>query len=328
MTLAIPTEEAKTTVPLGMLRCPATQEPVEADGDWLCSGERRYPIIDGIPILVDENLSPLSVDEIQHRAFIDKPSYGRRLVRRLIPKRTPAIGAAERYRAFRKAVLESNPGTARVLIVGGGILGEGVHELVDQARIELIETDVYLGPRVAIVCDGHYLPFADETFDGVVVQAVLEHVLDPARVVSEIHRVLKPRGVVYAETPFMQQVHEGPYDFTRWTETGHRRLFRMFEALDTGVTAGPATALLWSLCYFVRSLPRRRSQLQLVLEKAVMLAFFWLPRLDYYLVRHEAATDGASGVYFLGTKHSEPVADIDVLMHYRGTIARPVRRPR
>jgi SAM-dependent methyltransferase len=315
-------------VPPSMLRCPATREPLEVDGDWLCSGEHRYPIIDGIPVLVDETLSPLSLDEIRQRAFIDKPSRARRLARRLIPKRTPAIGAAERYRVFRKAVLELTDGTARVLIVGGGILGEGAHELVDQAGIDLVETDVYLGPRVAIVCDGHHLPFADETFDGVVVQAVLEHVLDPTRVVSEIHRVLKGRGVVYAETPFMQQVHEGPFDFTRWTETGHRRLFRMFEALDTGVTAGPATVLLWSLCYFARSLPRRRSQLQVVLEKAVILAFFWLPRLDYYLVRHAAATDGASGVYFLGTKSGEPVADLEILTRYRGTIARPIRRPR
>jgi SAM-dependent methyltransferase len=315
-------------VPPNMLRCPATQEPLEVDGDWLCSGERRYPIVGGVPVLVDEDLSPLSVDEIRRRAFIDEPSCLRRLVRRFIPKRTLAIGTAERFRAFRKAVLEMNDGCAKVLIVGGGILGEGVHELVDHAGIDLVETDVYLGPRVAIVCDGHHLPFPDGTFDGVVVQAVLEHVLDPCRVVSEIHRVLKPRGIVYAETPFMQQVHEGPNDFTRWTETGHRRLFRMFQALDTGVTAGPATVLLWSLCYFVRSLPRRRSQIQVVLEKAVVLAFFWLPRLDYYLLRHQAATDGASGVYFLGTKGSEPVTDLEILRQYRGTITRPMRRPR
>jgi SAM-dependent methyltransferase len=316
-------------VPLSALRCPVTQEPLEMDGQWLRAGDHSYPIIDGIPVLVNEAVSStLSVDEIRRRVSIDKPSRVRRLIRRLVPKRTPPIGAAERYRAFRKAILELNDGSARALIVGGGVLGEGAHELVDQVGIDLVETDVYLGPRVAIVCDGHHLPFADETFDGVVVQAVLEHVLDPPRVIAEIYRVLKPRGIIYAETPFMQPVHEGPYDFARWTETGHRRLFRMFEALDTGVTAGPATSLLWSLCYFARSLPRRRSQLQLVLEKAVILAFFWLPRLDYYLVRHDAATDGASGVYFLGCKSNEPVTDIDVLMSYRGTISRPVRRRR
>jgi 2-polyprenyl-3-methyl-5-hydroxy-6-metoxy-1,4-benzoquinol methylase len=45
--------------------------------------------------------------------------------------------------------------------------------------------------------------FGDGTCDAVVVQAVLEHVLQPDVVVAEIHRVLRPDGLVYAETPFM-----------------------------------------------------------------------------------------------------------------------------
>jgi SAM-dependent methyltransferase len=40
------------------------------------------------------------------------------------------------------------------------------------------------------------------------IQAVLEHALDPPVVVAEIYRVLKPGGLVYADTPFMQRVHE------------------------------------------------------------------------------------------------------------------------
>ena len=36
-------------------------------------------------------------------------------------------------------------------------------------------------------------------------------------------------GIVYAETPFMQQVHEGAYDFTRYTVLGHRYLFKKFK---------------------------------------------------------------------------------------------------
>jgi ubiquinone/menaquinone biosynthesis C-methylase UbiE len=67
------------------------------------------------------------------------------------------------------------------------------------------------------VADGHQLPIADGSVDGVWIQAVLEHVLDPSIVVQEIHRVLTPGGVVYAETPFMQPVHEGAYDFTRFS---------------------------------------------------------------------------------------------------------------
>ncbi len=83
----------------------------------------------------------------------------------------------------------------------------------------------------------------DESFDGVICQAVLEHVLDPYRCVEEIHRVLRPNGLVYAETPFMQQVHGGTHDFTRFTHLGHRRLFRKFAEVDSGVVCGPGMAL-------------------------------------------------------------------------------------
>ena len=67
---------------------------------------------------------------------------------------------------------------------------------------------------------------------------MLEHVLDPAQVVAEIHRVLGKDGVVFANTPFMQQVHEGAYDFTRFTLSGHRWLFRNFDLLEAGTSAG------------------------------------------------------------------------------------------
>ena len=55
--------------------------------------------------------------------------------------------------------------------------------------------------------------------------------------------VYKDDGLVYADTPFMQQVHMGRYDFTRFTYLGHRRLFRKFEEIDSGAVSGPAMAL-------------------------------------------------------------------------------------
>jgi SAM-dependent methyltransferase len=314
------------TVPAAdILRCPLTREPlVERDGR-LESSTERYPILAGIPILLNGQQSLFSAEQVSRPAPVDI-SPARRLVRVLLPTRTPEGGTALRYRRFVEAV-RARGGGRRVLVIGGGQLGQGTEALTDAPDLELVETDVYIGPRTMIVCDGHHLPFADGSFDGVVIQAVLEHVLDPPAVVAEIHRVLAPGGLVYAETPFLQQVHEGAYDFTRWTESGHRRLFRMFEAIDTGVTTGPAIALLWSLCYFARSLARQRTA-QLILEKLTIVLFLWLKPLDAALIKRASATDGACGVYFMGRRADSAVDDHDVISWYRGTIGVPVRRQR
>ena len=104
-----------------------------------------------------------------------------------------------------------------LLVIGGGAIGAGAEELYAAPNVRVVGRDVYASSNTQVVADGHFLPFRDGVFDGVWIQAVLEHVLDPPALVAEIHRVLKPSGLVYADTPFMQQVHEQAYDFTRFT---------------------------------------------------------------------------------------------------------------
>jgi len=297
-------------------------EPLSQNGEGLVTASgSTYPVIDGVPILLDGERSLFTPGEVVQRQYVEeKVSRVRGVVRRVLPGMSLSIGTRERYAEFARRI-----GQGRVLVIGGGLLGNGAEPLIDSA-LEVVESDVYLSPRVDVVCDGHDLPFGDSTFDGVVLQAVLEHVLDPPRVVAEAHRVLRQGGLVYAETPFLQAVHEGPFDFTRWTELGHRRLFNMFGEIDSGVLAGPATTLLWAICYFARSLPRRGSRLPLILEKLAVLTFFWLKHLDHILIKHPGATDAASAVYFLGEKAERPVDDREILASYGGAIGRPVRR--
>lgn len=187
-------------------------------------------------------------------------------------------------------------------------MGSGAEALY--AGCDVLGTDIYPTQHTQLVADAHNLPFADQVFDGVWIQAVLEHVLDPAQVVAEIHRVLKPRGLVYADTPFMQQVHEGAYDFTRFTLSGHRWLFRHFELIEAGATTGAGSALLWSIRYFVRAVTGSRH-----LGQAVGAAFFWLGWFDGKSQRHE---DAAAGTWLYARKSADNLAPQDMVSFYEG----------
>lgn len=80
--------------------------------------------------------------------------------------------------------------------------------------------------KPAVFGDGARLPFANGCFDGVVCLEVLEHVPDPALVVAEIGRVLRPDGRAWISMPFLYPLHDAPYDFQRYTEYGLRRDIR------------------------------------------------------------------------------------------------------
>lgn len=170
-----------------------------------------------------------------------------------------------------------------------------------------------------LVADAHDIPFADESFDGVIAQALLEHVVDPWRCVDELHRVLKPGGLVYAETPFIQGVHAGRYDFTRFTHLGHRRMFRRFEEVESGTGQGPGVALAWSYQSFVLSFATS-FWLRGMLMVFTRVTSFYLKYLDYYLGRKPGSFDFSSGYFFLGKKSDNLLDDRELVSLYRGAI--------
>lgn len=299
------------------LRCPKCGSAVTIESAVTCSNDRshRFPIVEGIPVLIDEGASVFSIADFEHRAATYfKPVGGvARLAKALVPEIGVNLHTADNYRRLKDLLLAREP-APRILILGGSILGEGVDHLLDE-RFVVVDSDVAFGPRTKLICDAHTIPFADGSFDCVIAQAVLEHVADPQRVADEVFRVLKPAGYVYAETPFMQQVHGGCYDFTRFTYLGHRRLFRRFDQVAAGAAGGPGMALAWSYRYFLLSIVRGAAWRNVVKALSAATSFF-LKYADRWVADSPAGLDAASGFYFLGTKSDRILSDRDLLKLY------------
>ena len=202
----------------------------------------------------------------------------------------------------------------RILIIGGGTRGMGTERLYKTFKNSIIAFDVYDSDNVDFIGDANDVPFGNEVFDFVLIQAVLEHVENPTRVVAEIHRVLKDKGIVYAETPFLQHVHEGAYDFTRYTVFGHRMLFKNFDKVNMGFIGGLGQSFLWSIENFSKALFRSR-----IIGKMFKITFSWI-RLLELIISNEANDDGACGCFFYGTKNSNKNQNslIKYLVDYQG----------
>ncbi|HKP76098.1 MAG TPA: class I SAM-dependent methyltransferase [Longimicrobiaceae bacterium] len=116
-------------------------------------------------------------------------------------------------RTLRRYAPGLEPRGARVLDVGCGDAGvliafaeagavcSGVEpdaRSLERGRVRAEEHGVTLDLRQGFA---ETLPFADGAFDLVVLDNVLEHVNDRPRTLAEIHRVLRPGGLLYLVTP-------------------------------------------------------------------------------------------------------------------------------
>lgn len=311
-----------------VLQCPRCRAPIRMEGAHLgCSSPAcpyaagsGFPLIGRHPALVDFTDSILSRDELERSQGASPVARGAggplRWIRAL---HSPVNRVAERHSRDLLSRLRGGRAKPRILIVGGGTIGNGAHALYEDDAVELVAFDIYASPFTQFIGDAHRIPLADRSVDAVWVQAVLEHVLDPGRVVRELERVLTDQGLVYAETPFLQQVHEGPFDFTRFTESGHRWLFRRFRRLDSGVVAGPGTQLSWTIDHAVRSLFRSAPA-----GRAARILTFWTVALDA-LAGPRFAVDDASCVFFYGQKSDGELSPREIIEHYQGAQRRAPR---
>lgn len=117
------------------------------------------------------------------------------------------------YSVSNRKILEVGSGWGGICIelsYAGGLV-TGIEPDVEELQISKLLNESE-GTKVDFIRSyGESLPFTDKSFDIVICNSVIEHVVDFSKVISEMMRVLKPGGFIYLNTINYLFPYEGHY---------------------------------------------------------------------------------------------------------------------
>ncbi len=160
------------------------------------------------------------------------------------------------------------------------------------------------------------LCFADNTFDAVVFTQVMEHLPEPAAVLAEIARVLRPGGRLILVAPQSWHAHQIPHDFYRYTAYGIRHLLEKNGLAVEEMT--PLGGYFWYLSFQLQLLPywafsrngagkALPAPLRLAMKGASVALFeICLPLLLFYLDRMDRVQEATLGHFCTARKPDAP----------------------
>lgn len=126
----------------------------------------------------------------------------------------------------RRKLLDQTLETVRPLMTGQVLeIGAGLHKRRGHFTPPFDTTTGWLFVDLSderkphIQADMTTLPFENNLFDTVLCLEVLEYVEEPLRALNELHRVLKPGGVLLLSIPFLHR-WDGEHDYWRLTPPG------------------------------------------------------------------------------------------------------------
>lgn len=121
--------------------------------------------------------------------------------------------------------------------------------------------DTRPGPGVDQVADVEALPFSEHTFGTVIAMSTFEHVPRFWRGFEEIHRVLRPAGVLFVCCPFYFHIHAFPSDYWRFTPEAFEVLLETYPQRILGWHGPPRRpANVWAVAFREGCPPATRQQ--------------------------------------------------------------------
>jgi SAM-dependent methyltransferase len=156
--------------------------------------------------------------------------------------------AMDKFQVFLRAYLGAYERVPlAVLDVGSCAIGgaeTGTHRAdIEQRGWTYMGVDIAAGPNVdRVLADGYdWREIDSDSVDVVLCSQVLEHTRYPWRVVQEIARVLRPRGLAFLAAPSAGHVHRYPEDCFRYYPDGLPALARAggLDIVDANVQQRP-----------------------------------------------------------------------------------------
>ena len=155
-------------------------------------------------------------------------------------------------------------GVTRALVetfdLPGPILEIGSYQVEGQQSIANLRTffpatnylgiDMRPGPGVDCVANVEKLPQRTASVGTVLALNTFEHVKCFWRGLDEVHRVLRPDGVLILSTPFHFRIHEFPHDYWRFTPAAYEALLERYPSKIIG-WHGPKNrpANVWAIAF-------------------------------------------------------------------------------
>ena len=101
--------------------------------------------------------------------------------------------------------------------------------------IDIVENPLHYEHIRYSKCDANDMSmFEDSKFKIVILSHVLEHIETPQKVIDEIHRILKPDGILYIEVPLETEVKPevGHFTFFKKPKNLYKLLESKFEVIE------------------------------------------------------------------------------------------------